>query len=73
MNYDLYDQHQVLYDALCDEQNARVDGCTCTATMTNAGTSGMFTGYDSQGCPLHCEHRGINKNGAWRCNCGARG
>ena len=67
----LFDEHMALFDDLRANQETRTDGCACAATMTNAGTHGMFAGYDSQGCPLHCNHIGINTDGEWWCGCGA--
>lgn len=67
-------EHMDLLKALQAEQDARTDGCTCNVVMFNTGTSDMFTSYDTDGCPLHCEHRGISRSsrkGEWWCSCGA--
>lgn len=70
-NYDLYQEHMEMFETEQQKQDARTDGCTCRVTMTNAGTSGMYLGSDTYGCPLHCNHKGINQNGEWWCACGA--
>ena len=67
----LLEEHMKLFDELEKEYASRTDGCTCRPTMTNAGTNGMFASDDTQGCPLHCNHKGINTNGEWWCSCGA--
>jgi hypothetical protein len=58
-------------DMIREAEADRPAGCTCRYGVRNHGTygeCGEVEVFSSQGCPLHCSHRGILPGG--RCWCG---
>ena len=68
---DLMEEHVKLFEFEQKQQEERTDGCTCRVQMVNTSTTGMYLTSDTYGCPLHCQHQGINTYGEWWCACGA--
>lgn len=60
--------YEAAYADAAEKSQNRPQGCTCRFIPN---TSSGWAERDSQGCPLHCTHRGIVLQRGARCWCGA--